>query len=457
MSPVHNLIARVKTRLGDLWWYTLLLFCVGRASDVISAVIGLYLVPKYVSQDELGAVLPLAQIGTVLGLPMTILLIPFTKFLNTYATRGEYGKVKRLLRDAFILAAIMLFGTLLYAHHIMPLLFERMRVQNGHLGLLIVASGVVATLSPVFGNALQALKKFKLLAVLSFGGAIVRLGIMLITLPIRGLSGYFLSQTSASVFGIAAALLGLRRWLGREVKMEPYWDVDWKPLLKYTLPVAVTFVAVSIQAAAETFVIRQRLPAVESAGYYIISRFGEIGSYLGMTLLFVLFPLVSEKHERGATSFRLLWQSMAAALGSGLLLAAFLLAFGGRILNMNPAWRAYSAYAPCMALLAAVYALRTAGGCFAYHQMACNRFGFVWYCSLASVLEAVILCCLTGYDFFAPYFPTACVAWMASWQAARLSFVLATMFVFSCLPFLGILMELSSMRITGRTLNGKLV
>jgi O-antigen/teichoic acid export membrane protein len=194
--------------------------------------------------------------------------------------------------------------------------------------------------------------------------------------------------------------------------------------------------------ATETFVIRQRLPGIESAGYYIISRFAEIGSYVGMTLLFVLFPLASEKHEQGSGSFRLLWQAMGASITSGVLLAVFMLAFGSWGLGLSPAWREYASYAPHMALLTIIYAIRSAGGCFAVHRMACHRFGFVWYFGLCSVAEAVVLYCLTGYGFFLPYFPAGWVDWMASWQAARIEFVLKTMFVFSLLPLLGMGIEM---------------
>jgi O-antigen/teichoic acid export membrane protein len=437
-----RLLRAIKQRLGPLWWYTLILLVVLRINDVISAVIGLYLVPKYVSQAELGAVLPLAQVGTILGLPLTILLMPFTKFLNAYATRGEYGKVKRLLRDVFAVSVVLFVAMLLYARFFMPLVFERMRVQDGRLGLLIVASGVIGTLSPVFVNAVQALKKFRLYVAASFFSAVVRLAVMLVALPIRGLSGYFVGQTSSSFFMVVATLFGLRRQLGRDVKMDSYLSVDWKPILKYTVPAAITTVAVTLQMATETFVIRQRLPGIESAGYYIISRFAEIGSYVGMTLLFVLFPLASEKHEQGSGSFRLLWQAMGASITSGVLLAVFMLAFGSWGLGLSPAWREYASYAPHMALLTIIYAIRSAGGCFAVHRMACHRFGFVWYFGLCSVAEAVVLYCLTGYGFFLPYFPAGWVDWMASWQAARIEFVLKTMFVFSLLPLLGMGIEM---------------
>lgn len=203
-----KLFSSIKSRLGEIWWYTLILFCVQRLGDVINAFVGLWLVPRYVPQEELGAVLPLLQVGGTLGLPLTILLVPFTKFLNTYATRGEYGKVKRLLRDVFVLSVLLFAGTLLYARFFMPLVFERMRVGEGSLGLLIVASGVLGTGSPVFVNALQALKRFRVIAIISLLTASLRLVTMLVCMPIRALSGYFVGQSVPPVFLILASLFG---------------------------------------------------------------------------------------------------------------------------------------------------------------------------------------------------------------------------------------------------------
>ena len=43
-----KLISTLHEKLGDLWWYTILLFIAQRMGDVINMFIGLWLVPKYV-------------------------------------------------------------------------------------------------------------------------------------------------------------------------------------------------------------------------------------------------------------------------------------------------------------------------------------------------------------------------------------------------------------------------
>ena len=227
----------VKQRLGPLWWYTLILFFVQRLGDLTNAFVGLYLVPLYVPQEELGALLPLTQVGGTLALPLTILMLTFSKYVNTYVTRGEYGKAKSLLRDVFILALVLFVATLLYARFFMPLVFERMRVADGRLGMLVVSSGVLCALASIFASALQALKKFRLLATVGLMSAPLRLIALLICLPIRALSGYFVGQLVPTLYSIGMSVYGIKELFQKTIKAEPYWRQDGLNLLKYAAPV----------------------------------------------------------------------------------------------------------------------------------------------------------------------------------------------------------------------------
>jgi O-antigen/teichoic acid export membrane protein len=430
---------KVKAWLGPLWWYAALMFIVQRIGDVINAFIGLWLVPKYVPQAELGAVMPLAQVGSVMALPLSILLVPFMKFLNTYATRGEYGKVKRLLSDVFVLSFLLFICTVLYARFFMPLVFERMRVAEGSLGLLIVASGVIGTVSTVFTNALQALKRFRLITAINLLAPPLRLCTLLVFMPIRALSGYFVGQIVPSLCLILVSLFGLRGQFGKQVRSEPYWVKDWRPIVRYTVPVAVMALAGTVQVTVETFIIRHRLPEIESAAYYIISRFAEMGCYGGLAIMFVFFPIVAERHEQGGRTGHFLLQSLLISLGLGIVLAFAFYLGGDWLLGLSPTWRDYRSYDRALVVLTLMHALRTSTQCFIYHEMACNRFKFVGYLCAVSIMESVLLYGLTGYAFFKPYVSPVLYDWMASLNASRMSFVLTTMILSSLVAFVCIL------------------
>ena len=56
---VKTFAAKLHSRLGDFWWYAMILFIASRAADGLNAFIGIWLVPRYVEPSELGAVMPL--------------------------------------------------------------------------------------------------------------------------------------------------------------------------------------------------------------------------------------------------------------------------------------------------------------------------------------------------------------------------------------------------------------
>ncbi len=438
------MLSSVKSRLGDLWWYALVLFCVQRLGDVINIFIGLWLVPKYVPQEELGAVLPLAQIGGVLGLPIAILLIPFGKFLNVYAARGELGKVKSLLRDVFLLAAVAGVVIALGALKLMPRVFERMRIQSGLLVWLIVFAGVTTTLAPLFSQALQALKKFRYLSFAGILSVTIRLVVLLVTLPIRGLSGYFCGQISADGTGIAYALFGLRRVLSPNVRCEPYLH-HWRELIGYMLPIAFLVICGRVQGAAEYFVIRHRLPEVESAAYYFLTRFAEIPVSLWGAIGIVFVPLVSERHETGQTTEHILKKTITVMLLGGGAMAMILHGLAPYLFRAMSSLAPYDSYASLMGVASMTCVLRSALACFIAFELACRRFRFVMLACAAYGFETLFLYGVAGIAFFRGRVPDGVIAWIQSADLMRLQTL-----VWLFLWFSGVLIAVAAVQVTLR-------
>jgi O-antigen/teichoic acid export membrane protein len=165
MIKLQHIRATVKNRFGELWWYTTILFVTQQLGSIINAFIGLWLVPQYVPTEELGAVLPLMKVGGFIMLPIGILIMPYKKFINKFATNNEWGKVKQLILDMFAISIVLTLAAFLYAHFFMPFIFERLRVADGMLGLLIIFSGIITAILPIFVTILEALKQFKLISI----------------------------------------------------------------------------------------------------------------------------------------------------------------------------------------------------------------------------------------------------------------------------------------------------
>lgn len=408
--------------------------------DFINAFIGLWLVPKYVPAAELGAVLPLTALGGMLGLPISILTIPFMKFLNTYMTRGQYGKVKSLLTDMFVLV-IVVFGVVsLASTYLLPFIFERVRVENGSLGVLVILSGTLLAVSPVFAAALQAAKQFNVLAFLGGGGAFVRLTVLLFVLPIRGISGYFVGQIVAVASGVFVSILILWRSFFRGVRKDAYWRNDSGKIMRYAAWAAIVTATGSLVIFGENFVIRHRLSDFESAGYYMISRFAEIAFYLGTTIATILFPLISEIRERSLEGHmdagrRLVLKSTVVALIGGGVFILVLFLLGDRLFGMIPDWRPYRVFKNLMLGLTMIHVLRGAIFCCMNYCLAGSDFTFVLPFGVINVLEFAFLYCITGYEFFIPWLPRAIVEYIRVVSPCRLDFIVASMATFTIIWF----------------------
>ena len=431
-----NLAARIRQRLGPVWGAAFVLFVAQRFADAINAFIGIWLVPRYVPQKDLGAVLPLAQVATFVAMPLSILLTPYGKLLNVHAERGEPGKVKAMFRDASLLALGVLLATLAATPLFFPVVFRHFGIQNGNLALAIVLSATISALAPVFTESLRALRRFGVVSAASLIAAPLRLAAMWVALPFRGLTGYFVGQSAGPAFQSGVALVDfLRRHRG--IRCERYFREDRRVFLAFAVPLAVSTISGNLRGMAEMMPMAL-VPEIESAAYYQISRFAEIASYLGATLVFVLFPVVSARHERGEDTRRILLQTMWGSLGLGLAFSAAFALAARPLFGAVGFLRPYAGLSGYALPLGAVASVRVASACFTTHEAACARFRFLRYTVPIALAEAAALAVLVRRGAF-------------EW---RLAHVIVAMSAGAGLAFLGNILEATAVRPPPRSEGG---
>lgn len=417
---MKQLLAKVHERLGDLWWYSLMIFVACRSGDVIQAFIGLWLVPKYVGPEELGAVLPLQQLTSFLTVPLAVLATVFAKYVNTYATRGEYGKVKGFIRDVFAATAVLFALCIGGAYLVIPHFYVRLNVASGMLTVLILAAGFAGNVSNLFASALQGLKMFRTITVQSLISAPIRLATLLVAMPIRALSGYILGQTTPPAACSVLAFCSLRRRLAAHPP-DTAWRRDLPEILRYLWPVAVYMGLNLLFTTVTTTIYRQRLPEIESAAYYILTRFAEIAGYLGGTVVAVLVPLASEAHENGRRNPHILVHGVLSSVCSGVLLALAFALTAKPVFALTDAWRPYLDYANLLPLQTLYTGIVVGCGIVVSYEMACRRFGIAAFSLVLNFFWTIFLVSFTGADFFIGILPESTVAAMKSLQVATLA------------------------------------
>ncbi len=403
---------KLHDKLGDFWWYSLMLFCACRAADVLNAVVGLWLVPKYVGPSELGAVMPLVSISNLLAMPVSVFATAFMKETAMLATNGECGRMKSLIRGVFIGAGVFTIFALLASRLVLPAFFERIRVAEGALGFLILAASITAAVAPVYQNALNALKRFKSISFLNIAGAPFRFLVMAIAMPFRALSGFFVGQTAVSLFSIIASVYALRKELA--VPAKPYWT--WPVFRRFAslfLCIATFSGFSGLLGLVEQTVLRQRLPEVESAAYYMVTRFSDIAGFASGTLLTVLFPFTAILATKGKPTRPLVIKSSLAMLAVGGALAVIFAFAGHTLLTFLPNGDLYANYAWAIPWLIGITTLASIQTFHTNTEISAGRFGFLkWWIPL-HLMFALALLAVTGFGYFAAYLPKSCCAFLS--------------------------------------------
>ena len=341
--------------------------------------------------------------------------------------------MKTLLRSVFIAVAVFVFLAIVLCRFALPAFLTRIRIVEGSLGLIIVAYAFVNAIAPIFSNALQSLKKFRATTAINLLGAPIRFLTMLATMPLRALSGYFVGQTSTPAFSILTSVVALRKELS--VPAEPYWT---RPAVRRFARLFLIFgvgaAAGGVATLVESTVIRQRLPEVESAAYYMVTRFSDIASFVTMTLLFTVFPFTAELAAKGKDTRPLMLKVAAIIAGASGLLALFFGVFGTPLLRLLPYAEQYAAYGWAIPWAIAVLTLSALASLYGNVEVSANRFGFLWWSVPLHLLYPVLLLGVTGNGYFIDLLPPPLAAavqavnvaslkgmlwWMTAFQAVR--------------------------------------
>ena len=396
-------LRKLREKSGELWWYSALIFLSCRAGDAIQAFTGLWLVPKYVGTEELGAAQPLISSSSLFALPLYILAIPFSRFLALYSSRGQFGKVKRLLSIGLGATLLVFFATLALSRFFFPFFFERLGIEEGSLGFLIVSAGLCGCVADVFTNALRGLKKFNTMALVNILGAPLRLVVMLVFMPFRALSGYMMGQASGPVLTIATAAIALRKHIfTSSVKSEKIGRADIAAMIRYTIPIALFTATSFFSGTWQGVLFRQRLPVAESAAFYMISRFADIAHWAGITLSAVVLPLIVEKREKGdsVAERSLLLRSMFGALVPGLIVAVVFIFLSHFIFNLVPLWREHLPYAHLLPLWTLRMAFYGAIMAFTTCKIAAGDFKFLYIWLPLLIADPLSLAILDSFTSF---------------------------------------------------------
>lgn len=399
-----NRLRAFRQEMGPFWWHTILIFAASRIADIANLYVGVFYLPAALSQGELGAVDPVTRLAGFAAIPMAIISVVGAKYISTYLARNERGKIKQFMRDMALLglASAVVFSLVLVAT------FESFRVRLGLDNRFILpalcALGVLSCWQPLVQVVLQGMQKFYTVAFMGVGGNLLRVVLVLCLVPLLHLSGYLFATFISGVVVVALSIWSLKPYIARNVSSAPYY-AEWRGILAFAWPITIMTCVATVQSFVEPFVVKHFLHEKDAAGYYMICRFGSIPNFLVGAIGFVLFPLMSSKHERGEDTGGYLSQALGAALlvsGGGTLVLGV---SSGWLFNLLPQWRPFVGYTPLIWFIGLQVTLDAAISIYSTHEIACRRFGFLRVIVPVAILDVIILYGSFGWGAFHGWLP----------------------------------------------------
>lgn len=380
----------------DFWKWALLVFLAARSGDAVQALVDLWIVPANVATADLGAILPVVSGMNVLALPLAIVVVPFSRWLAIYMFQNEFGKAKSLLRSVLFgtVAAVLLMGVFVWL--CVPRLLALLRVSESGFSMILLLTGMLVALSPVFDASLQGLRKFGTVAWAGFLSSGARLLVSLLLIPFRMFGGYLLGIAAAGFVRLTVIAVGLRPMLGGGVVSRPFLREDGKELLRYALPLAISLTIWHLVMGWQATVVRLNLPEAESAAYFFINRFADVGQWAGLSLLFVAFPTIVAANA--SEQNLILKRTLALTLLAGAAVASGYGLFLAPVMRFVARWRDYVPYAGFIALYTFRYAMGVSVGAFMSCEQAAANFRYLYYLVPCVAVESVTLTFIRRLD-----------------------------------------------------------
>jgi len=421
-----NFIRNVRARLGPLWWYSILISASARFNELLNLYVGFFYLPKALSANELGSVEPITRLASLGGIPLAIASIVAAKYLSVYHARGEKGKIKRLMRDMSLIAmvsSVIAVATLIVGFEAIR---TRLHLQTPYLLLTMGSLALLACWQPLVRVVLQGTQRFYAGIAMGTADSVLRLSMALLLIPLLHLSGYLLTLLICGIAAIAIGIWSIREFWSSGVKSTPYYS-DWQGILSFAWPAAVLIIFGGASGTIEPFVIKHFLSIEDAAGYYMVCRLGYIPSYIVGSIGFVLFPILSHRHERGEDTGGYLRQSLLVTIIGGTAACILVGSCSSWLMGLLPQWRPYQPYAPQVWFIGAMVVLDLTNSIYFTREMACRRFSFLWISIPIVLAECTFLYCSFGWSALQDYLPQDFWKWADSVMPHTLTFALTVM------------------------------
>lgn len=256
----------------------------------------------------------LAALISIVGL---LLIIPSSFGLaitRMVATEAKDQHVKRALNKIIYLAIIFSFCFSIIFFALSPIISNFLKISNVWS---VIFAGLFFTFSMVgfvYKSILQGLLKFGRFISATIGETAVKLflGVFLVNL------GYGSFGALGAIFiGAALGLFLAKYWVGDFLKVERQENFNrkyLKELLLFSVPVTIYTIAQTSLFSSDLILVKHFFPNFEAGLYAALSSLGKIILFGAGPVIFVMFPMISQKYSSNEKYSKIFFLSLGFTL-----------------------------------------------------------------------------------------------------------------------------------------------
>lgn len=284
-----------------------------------------FLVGRFLSPADYGALISLFSILYIVGVPGSILGTTATKFASQYKARGDFRAVTASLFWVEKIVAVLGLVLFLLAFVFRDWLASFLKISNPALLVLFFVFVGFSFLGSAPTGFLRGLLRFRAFSFAAVLGPLFRvlLGAGLGFLGF-GIFGVVWGLVLSNFLGILITLLLLKKNLRFPLVTSSFSKSD---LFSYALPATVVLLALISLYNTDVILVKHFFSPEEAGIYSSVVMLGRIIFFGLSSIALVMFPMASEKHEGGKDVSKMLKNSLllvaAGAIGGVLVYSLF--------------------------------------------------------------------------------------------------------------------------------------
>jgi O-antigen/teichoic acid export membrane protein len=396
----------LKKKLPTIVFHSGMIFVFSQMGAVINFITNLLIVPKYLNANDLGLISPVTQFVAVGAIPLSVISTLVVKYIIRYEANEEWGKLKKLVRDLVIFGIVTTVLISIFFLITSSSFALRAKIDSKAIMFWMLIYLCVSSWTPLVGVLTRAAQRFYVIAIMGFVTPLALMLCSIFLLPKFGFSGYMVALIVSVSINVFVSAISIYKYLApNRTACKSYFE-DLKPVLKKYAVLFILGAGVSwLWGFIPPFAVRNFLPTQDSAGYFFVQRLSQLPVYAFSSLMLILMPILSMKHERNESTAKTVKGTIIYTVCSGLIVTCLLYLFMPFLFEYVPQWREYAEYSKYIWMMSINVTLGAVNSVIAAGFTSKWIFKPNWYRLPVSLFFVLLIYVLFGWGITKPYLP----------------------------------------------------